>query len=131
MADASRGVGVILVVCSHCGLIFHNYSIGDKSNKAKFSGVPTPAKALSGHDGLVCPGCGRKIELKPKRIQVMHWRKFVDLYDVIEKPLPRLRPRRHIVEEHLKTLHDLSKSIVQDHAIGINPDTEIVGQSDL
>ncbi|MCE4601469.1 MAG: hypothetical protein F7C38_07960 [Desulfurococcales archaeon] len=118
MVNASKGMGVILVVCSHCGVIFYNYSIGDKSNKAKFSGVPTPSKALSGHDGLVCPGCNRRIELKPKRIQVMHWRKFVDLYDIVEKPLPRLRPRKHVVEEQIRTAHDLSRGIIQEQVTG-------------
>lgn len=114
-----RGIGVIFVVCSYCGFIFHNYSIGDKNNKAKFSGVPTPSKALSGYDGLVCPGCGRQVGLKPTRIQVMHWKKFVELYDIIEKPLPKLRPSRTIIDEHMRSMHDLSKGL-SDTAVGVS-----------
>lgn len=119
MESVGKGMGVILVVCSHCGFVFHTYSIGDKHNKAKFSGVPTPSKALSGYDGLVCPHCSRRVSLRPNRIQVMNWKKFVELYDILEKPLPRLRPSRTIVEEHMRGAHDLSKSIAGDTAVGM------------
>ncbi len=108
-------MGVILVVCSKCGFIFHIYSIGNKNNKAKFSGVPTPAKALSGYDGFTCPNpkCERRLSLKPVRLQVMHWKKFIELYDIIEKPVRMLRPVKTIVEEQIRATHDLSKGVLQ------------------
>ena len=107
-----KGMGVILVVCSRCGFIFHVYSIGNKNNKAKFSGVPTPTKALSGYDGFTCPKCERKVSLKPVKLQVMHWKKFVELYDIVEKPVRMLRPIRNIVEEQIQLAHDLSKGVL-------------------
>ena len=104
-----KGMGVILVVCSQCGFIFHIYSIGNKNNKAKFSGVPTPMKALSGFDGHTCPKCNRRVNLKPVKIQVMHWKKFVELYDIVEKPVRMLKPVRTMVEDQIRSMHDLSQ----------------------
>lgn len=119
MGSIGRGVGVIFVVCSKCGFVFYSYSIGgDDDNKAKFSGVPTPGKALSGYDGLVCPSCGRRVSLKPERIQVMNWRKFTELYDIVDRPLPRLRPSKTIVEEHVESMSGVER-LVSDEPAGI------------
>ncbi|MEM1873877.1 MAG: hypothetical protein QXS85_00415 [Acidilobaceae archaeon] len=77
-----KGVGVIAVVCKNCGFIAYWYAIGDHSNKAKFNGPPTPAKAKSGHDGETCPCCGRRFSDRPEGVYFMTYKKFTKLYYV-------------------------------------------------
>lgn len=77
-----KGVGVIAMVCKNCGFIACWYAIGDKNNKTKFNGPPTPAKAKSGHDKETCPYCGRRLNDKPESLYFMTYSKFMKLYEI-------------------------------------------------
>ena len=82
-----NGVGIIAVVCRKCGFKLYWYAIGDSSNRTKFSGPPTPAKALSGYDGGHCPLCGNKLSRKPSKIIFMTQKEFNERYAVGEYKL--------------------------------------------
>jgi len=78
----ANGVGIIAVVCRNCGFKLYWYAIGDSGNRSKFSGPPTPSKAISGYDGGSCPLCGRKLSRKPSKILFMTQREFNEKYIV-------------------------------------------------
>mgnify|MGYP001770622582 CR=1 FL=1 len=77
-----NGVGVIVVVCRNCGFKLYWYAIGDSSNRSKFSGPPTPSKAISGYDGGSCPLCGRKLSRKPSKLIFLTQKEFNERYVV-------------------------------------------------
>ncbi|MCX8196199.1 MAG: hypothetical protein N3F67_03885 [Acidilobaceae archaeon] len=91
------GVGIIAVVCKKCGSKLYWYSIGDKGNKNKFNGPPTPAKATSGYDGMRCPNCGSKLSSRPARLIFMSQKEFNERYIVGEYKLMN-RVRKEILE---------------------------------
>lgn len=96
-----KGVGIIAMVCKNCGFIACWYAIGDKGNKAKFNGPPTPVKAKSGHDREVCPYCGRRLSDKPEGIYFMTYSKFMKLYDIAGGVRLVVREQRRVAGESL------------------------------
>ncbi len=122
MPMLKKGTGVVLVICSRCGFILEFYAMGDRENKKKYSGIPTPSKAIAPHGGR-CQ-CGRELARLPQRVQVMSIAKFNDIYriDPIRvngRPLRdvyRLRRRDvSIVESQIQA----STSIPAQEPIGI------------
>ena len=80
-----EGEGVIQVICSSCGFTYHEYVIGSSGNKNKYIGPPTPAKALSGFDGRMCPICGKPASVvKPRRVVFMTEREYVENVKLVE-----------------------------------------------
>ncbi len=79
------GIGVIAFVCSGCSARLYWYVIGDgpHGNRNKFSGPPTPERALSGYGGE-CPVCGRRLSLRPLRIEIHTVQEFNDRYIVTD-----------------------------------------------
>ncbi|MEB2837219.1 MAG: hypothetical protein GSR80_000903 [Desulfurococcales archaeon] len=72
MGSGEYGVGRILVVCARCGFKLYDYALGDPNNRSKYSGPPTPAQALSGHDKHRCPSCDRPLSVdKPLEIEIL------------------------------------------------------------
>ncbi|MEM0340344.1 MAG: hypothetical protein QXN05_02785 [Acidilobaceae archaeon] len=114
-----KGVGIIAIVCKNCGFIACWYAIGDKNNKTKFSGPPTPTKAKNSHDGETCPYCNRKLSDKPEGIYFMSHSKFTKLYQVVGgvRLVVREQAARKSVKEPLADLETglsgLGDSIVQ------------------
>ncbi len=84
MGVGVNSVGIIAVICRKCGFRLYWYAIGDSSNRSKFSGPPTPAKALSGYDGGHCPICGNKLSKKPSKLIFMTQKEFNEKYVVGE-----------------------------------------------
>ena len=81
MASGGYGVGRILVVCARCGFKLYEYALGDPRNRSKYSGPPTPAQALSGHDGMRCPSCDRPLKVsKPISIEILTRAEFEAKY---------------------------------------------------
>ncbi len=77
MGSGEYGVGRIIVVCARCGFKLYDYALGDPSNRSKYSGPPTPAQALSGHDGMRCPSCDRPLSVsKPVEIEILTLAEF-------------------------------------------------------
>jgi len=89
-----NGVGIITVICRKCGFKLYWYAIGDSSNRSKFSGPPTPAKAISGYDGGHCPLCGSKLSRKPAKLLFMSQKEFNEMYAVGEY---KLLLKKHLV----------------------------------
>jgi len=82
MPMLKKGTGVVLVVCSKCGLILEHYAMGDRENRKKYSGIPTPSKAIAPYGGRCY--CKRELSRVPLRIQVMSTSKFNEIYEVTE-----------------------------------------------
>ena len=80
------GVGIIAFVCSGCSAKLYWYVIGDgpHGNRNKFNGPPTPERALSGYDSHECPVCGRRLSLKPLKMDIMTVKEFHDRYVVTD-----------------------------------------------
>ncbi|MEB3861907.1 MAG: hypothetical protein GSR84_06780 [Desulfurococcales archaeon] len=97
----SNGVGIIAAVCS-CGFKLYWYAIGEKSNKTKFIGPPTPQKILYQFDVEKqnrCPMCGRELKRRPVGIYFMSRREFEERYVVGRY---RIYSRKSLVEEHMR-----------------------------
>ncbi|MCE4621104.1 MAG: hypothetical protein F7B95_01525 [Desulfurococcales archaeon] len=90
MGSRYDGVGKILFVCDRCLFVPYRYALGDPKNKSKYMGAPTPEQALSGFDDLRCPSCGRKLDLRPRAIEVMSKAEFDARYiDLLFRLVPR------------------------------------------
>ncbi len=87
-----NGVGIIAVICRRCGFKLYWYAIGDSNNRSKFSGPPTPAKALSGYDGGHCPLCGNRLSRKPSKLIFMTQKEFNERYFVGDYKLILKKP---------------------------------------
>lgn len=91
-----NSVGIIAVICRKCGFKLYWYAIGDHDNRSKFSGPPTPSKAISGYDGGHCPLCGSRLSRKPSKLIFMTQAEFTERYVVGEYKL--------IVRKHTPTI---------------------------
>ncbi len=77
--------------------------LGDKYNKDKFSGAPTPIRALSKYDihvddpktvrTIYCERCGKPIRIVPRKIVVLPLKKFEEnfIYDRVEGRIIRIK----------------------------------------
>jgi len=102
-----KGTGVVLVICSKCGLILEHYAMGDRDNKKKYSGIPTPSKAIAPYGG-VCK-CGRELSKVPQRIQVMRTGKFNEVYEIV----PDVMNGNKV--DNVYRVRRKSVSVVEDH----------------
>jgi hypothetical protein len=116
LASGGYGVGRILVVCSRCGFKLYEYALGDPRNRSKYSGPPTPAQALSGHDGMRCPSCDRPLKAsKPVKIEILTRAEFEAKY--IETRYKIFE--REKLEEMIAGQASLSSQAVEEEEIGV------------
>ena len=104
------GVGVIAVVCGGCGARLYWYVMGGEGggSRERFSGPPVPGKALRGFDGE-CPLCGRRLEPRPRRVEVLTRGEFEERYIVTDYQIVE---RTTLVEEQLVTAAEASLASV-------------------
>ncbi len=108
-----NGVGIIAVICRRCGFKLYWYAIGDNSNRSKFSGPPTPAKALSGYDGGHCPLCGGKLSRKPTRLLFMTQGEFNERYVIGEYKLLLKRQLITSVTPSTTSIHSMGEERIE------------------
>lgn len=109
-----QGIGGVIYVCSNCGYVFKKYVIGDKRNKVKFGGVPTPERAVSEYDGFICPSCGRLLSRRPVKVQAMSLSTFNRIYKLELLAMGEYLVRRDtdaMAVVHLRASYDLSQGI--------------------
>ena len=129
-----EGIGAIIFVCANCGRIYLKYMIGDSriENKAKYGGVPSPKRALSGYDNLVCDTCNRKLHLFPVKIKIMSIRKFNRLFRIAADKTGReflvLRGSPSLVKNLIEASHNVM-SIEPGVASGLAGEMESVGEA--
>ncbi len=120
----SNKVGIIAAVCA-CGFKFYWYAIGDKENKNKFIGPPTPQKILYQYDiehGGRCPICKRVISRRPTAIYFMSKREFDQKYIV---GTYRIYNRHSLVEEYME------KSITRGVGVDETPAGDVLPGQDI
>ncbi|MCE4611564.1 MAG: hypothetical protein F7B17_06315 [Desulfurococcales archaeon] len=102
------GVGIIAFVCRGCQAKLYWYVIGDgpQGNRNKFNGPPTPERALSGYDSHECPVCGRRLSLRPLRMEIMTVKEFHERYVVTDY---QVLERSSVVEE--PQIHSVPSSV--------------------
>ncbi len=129
-----EGVGAILFVCANCGRIYLKYMIGDGriENKAKYGGVPSPKRALSGYDNLVCDTCNRKLHLFPVKIKIMSIRRFNRLFRIVADNTGRefltLRESPSLVKSIMEASHTVT-DVGAGVASGLVGEAQSVGEA--
>ncbi len=111
--------GQIFIVCPHCGHIYGSYVLGDKYNKDKFSGAPSPIRAFAKFDirvsssntTIYCERCGHPIRITPRKVVVMKMKTFDEnfIYDRVDGRIMRIKQPSLL--ENLVGEKDLTKDI--------------------
>jgi len=99
MGIRSNGVGIITFVCDRCGAKLYWYAIGDRGNKDKFNGPPSPSR-LKGFDDHKCPMCASKLGMRPKRVLFLSRREFEEKFFVGKFKIMARQPS--MVETHIE-----------------------------